>query len=179
MKLKSAAVFGAAAIMFFTADARANLLFDPYVGATAGVGGITTFIDHHAHSDVAQSYGAVIGLDIPLVRIEGEYNYLNDKDIRAQMAMANAYLKMPSVLVAPYIGAGVGATFNGNAGHGVDMDKTVAYQGMLGLTFDIPVLPFKIDAEARALYIPNAFSVQHENADILHYDVRAKLRYIF
>lgn len=179
MKLKSAAFFSAAAIMLSVADARANLLFDAYIGGTAGVGGVSTFIDHNTHSDMAQSYGAVIGVDIPLVRIEGEYNYLNDKDITTNIAMANAYLKMPSLLIAPYIGAGVGATFDGDAGHDINIDKTIAYQGMLGLTFDIPILPFKIDAEARALYIPDAFSVDSHDADILHYDIRAKLRYIF
>ena len=179
MKLKSAAFLTAAAIAFSAADARANLLFDPYVGATAGIGGVTTFIDGHNNSDMATSYGAVIGLDIPFVRVEAEYNYLSDKDIKTNMAMANAYLKMPSLLVAPYIGAGVGMTFEGDAGNNINIDTGIAYQGMLGLTFDIPVLPFKIDAEARALYIPDAFSVANENADILHYDVRAKVRYIF
>lgn len=179
MKLKSAAFLTAAAMTFMEADAKANLLFDPYIGATAGVGGITTFIDKHANSDMGQSYGAVIGLDIPLVRIEGEYNYLNDKDITTNIAMANTYLKMPMVLISPYIGGGVGMTFDGKAGHGINIDSTIAYQGMLGLTFDIPVLPFKIDAEARALYIPDAFSVDTKDADMLHYDVRAKVRYIF
>lgn len=179
MKLKYGAMLGAALIAFSAADARANLLFDAYIGATAGVGGVSTFIDHDTHSDMAQSYGAVIGLDIPLVRIEGEYNYLSDKDIKAQIAMANAYLKMPLILISPYIGAGVGMTFDDDAGHHIDIDSTIAYQGMLGVTFDIPVLPFKIDAEARALYIPDAFSVDSHDADILHYDIRAKLRYIF
>lgn len=179
MKLKSALFLSATAITLMAPDARANLLFDPYIGGTVGMGGVTTFVDGDTHSDVAQSYGAFIGVDIPLVRIEGEYNYLNDKDIKTNIAMANAYLKMPLIVISPYIGAGVGMTFDGDAGHNIDIDSTIAYQGMLGVTFDIPVLPFKIDAEARALYIPDAFSVDSHDADILHYDIRAKLRYIF
>ncbi len=179
MKLKYAGFLTAAAIIFSAANARANLLFDPYIGATAGVGGVTTFVDGDTHSDMAQSYGALIGLDVPFIRIEGEYNYLNDKDITAHIAMGNVYLKMPMLLVNPYIGAGVGAMFHGEIDHGPDIDTTVAYQGMLGLTFDIPVLPFKIDAEARALYVPDAYSVATKDADILHYDARVKLRYIF
>ena len=123
MKLNSAAFLTAAAITFMAADARANLLFDPYIGATAGIGGVSTFIDGDTHSDMAQSYGAVIGLDIPFVRIEGEYNYLKDKDITANMAMANAYLKMPTLLISPYIGAGVGAAFEGDAGHDINIDN--------------------------------------------------------
>lgn len=179
MKLNSAVFLTTAAVMFAAADARANLLFDPYIGATAGLGGATTFIDGDSHTDMAQSYGAVIGLDIPFVRIEGEYNYLNDKDITAHTAMGNVYLKMPMLIVNPYIGAGVGAIVDGDVDNGPSIDSTVAYQGMLGLTFDLPVLPFKIDAEARAFYAPDVFSVAGEDADLLHYDVRAKLRYIF
>lgn len=179
MKLKSASFLTAAFIASMAAPAHANLLFDPYIGATAGSGGVTTFIDGDTHSDMAQSYGAVLGLDIPLVRAEIEYNYLNDKDITANIAMGNVYLKMPTPVVAPYIGAGVGVIFDGDAGHGTDMDSTAAYQGMLGLTFKLPVLPFKIDAEARALYAHNAFTAGPDDADILHYDVRAKLRYTF
>ena len=128
---------------------------------------------------MAQSYGALIGLDVPFIRIEGEYNYLNDKDITAHIAMGNVYLKMPMLLINPYIGAGVGAMFHGDVDNGPDIESTVAYQGMLGLTFDIPVLPFKIDAEARALYVPDAFTAGSKDADILHYDARVKLRYIF
>ncbi len=179
MKLKYAGFLTAAVIMFSGATAHTNLLFDPYVGATAGVGGVTTFIDGDTHSDMAQSYGALIGLDVPFIRIEGEYNYLNDKDITAHIAMGNVYLKMPMLLINPYIGAGVGAMFHGDVDNGPDIESTVAYQGMLGLTFDIPVLPFKIDAEARALYVPDAFTAGSKDADILHYDARVKLRYIF
>lgn len=170
----------AAIISVVTAGAaNANLLFDAYMGATAGVGGITTFADDHTHSDMAYSYGAVAGLDIPLVRAEVEYNYLNDKDITANIAMGNVYLKMPTPLIAPYIGAGIGAMFDGDAGRGTKMDTTAAYQGMLGLTFNVPVLPFKVDAEARALYAHNAITAGNDDADLLHYDIRAKLRYIF
>ncbi len=179
MKLKSAVLVSAFAVAFAATDARANLLFDPYIGATVGVGGATTFIDGDSHTDMAQSYGAVIGLDIPFLRLEGEYDYLHDKDITAHMAMGNAYLKMALPLISPYIGAGVGAVLDGDAGNDIDLETTVAYQGMLGLTFKIPVLPFNIDAEARALYIPDAFKAAGEEADMLHYDIRAKLRYVF
>ena len=179
MKLKCVATAAAIVMAAGATNANANLLFDPYVGATAGVGGATLFIDHDTTTDVAQSYGAVLGLDIPLVRVEAEYNYLLHKDAKAHIVMGNAYLKMPTLLVAPYIGAGVGAIVDGSVDNGPDMNKTAAYQGMLGLTFDIPVLPFKIDAEARALYAHNVFSVADDDANILHYDIRAKLRYIF
>ena len=55
MKLKYAGFLTAAVIMFSGATAHANLLFDPYVGATAGVGGVTTFIDGDTHSEMTKT----------------------------------------------------------------------------------------------------------------------------
>lgn len=179
MKLKTASIL-AAAIIATTGSANANLLFDIYAGGTAGFGGATVFADHHARSKSAQSYGAVLGIDIPLVRIEGEYDYLKNKDFDMHAAMLNAYLKMPSAFVQPYIGAGVGMIFDGGIDDtNIKIDDAMAYQGMLGLTFDIPVLPFKIDAEARAMYVPDAFKIDNTQPDVLHYDARLKIRYIF
>lgn len=179
MKLKSVALMTALGIIATTSAANANLLFDPYIGATAGVGGATLFADHDNKSYVAQSYGAVAGLDLPLLRIEAEYNYLNDDVIKAQLGMVNGYLKMPTPMFQPYIGAGVGAVMDGDIDNGPDIEKTAAYQGMLGLTFNIPVLPFKIDGEARALYAPKIAKLPGDDIDLLHYDVRVKLRFIF
>lgn len=179
MKLKTAGIL-ATLIVATTGSANANLLFDIYAGGTAGVGGATTFANSHARSKSAQSYGAVLGIDIPLVRIEGEYDYLTRKDFDMHAGMLNAYLKMPSAFVQPYIGAGVGVIFDGGVDNtNIKIDDTMAYQGMLGLTFDIPVLPFKIDAEARALYAPDAFKIDNTQPDVLHYDARVKVRYIF
>lgn len=179
MKLKSAGFLTAATLLLAAGNANANLLFDVYAGATAGVGGATLIADHHHNSDAAQAYGAVLGLDIPLVRAELEYDYMTAGDLKMHVGMVNAYLKMPTVLVQPYLGAGIGMVFDGDAGHGVNVDTTMAYQGMLGLTFDIPVLPFKIDAEARALYADNIFDAAGKNTDVIQYDGRIKLRYIF
>ncbi len=159
--------------------ASANILFDIYAGGTVGMGGATVFADGHTESDGAQSYGAVVGVDIPAFRFELEYDYLNDNDATMHVGMLNAYFKVPSLVVKPYLGVGVGTIFAGDYGH-IDIDTSAAYQGMLGLTFDIPVAPIKIDAEARALYAPNIFeTVDDIKPDILHYDLRLKLRYVF
>lgn len=179
MKLKSAGVLTAATILLAAGNANANMLFDIYAGATAGFGAASVFADDHTSTDAAQSYGAVFGIDIPMFRIEAEYDYLDQKDIDLHLGMVNAYIKMPLVIVSPYLGVGVGAIFGGDAPHGIDIDTTAAYQGMLGLTFDVPVLPFKIDAEARALYAPDFYTVANIEPDVLHYDVRVKLRYVF
>jgi len=179
MKLKSAGLLAALIVSASTA-ANANMLFDIYAGGTIGVGAATMFADDHARSDSAQSYGAVLGIDLPLVRIEGEYDYLSHKEMDMNVAMLNAYLKMPTALVQPYIGAGVGMIFDGDVDNtDIKIDDKMAYQGMLGLTFDIPVLPFKIDAEARALYAPDIYKIADIKPDVLHYDARLKIRYIF
>lgn len=178
MKIKSVAIFGLFAMACMPA-AQANFLFDTYIGATAGVGGATIFADHDSKSYFAQSYGAVAGLDIPMFRIEAEYNYLNDDMPKLQMGMINGYVKMPMPVIQPYLGAGVGAVLDGDADTGINIEHNAAYQGMLGVTFNVPVLPFKIDGEARALYAPKFATAYGENLDLLHYDVRVKLRLIF
>ena len=177
MNLKIMAV--AATFAATATGANANILYDIYGGLTVGGGAATQFADKHTHTDVAQSYGAVFGVDVPVIRIEAEYNFLNDDAARTHLGLINAYAKMPSTVVHPYIGVGVGGVLGGRADGGIDVRHTAAYQGMLGLTFDVPVLPLKVDAEARALYVPDLYTVANVKPDLLHYDLRLKLRYIF
>lgn len=177
MKLKFIAA--AAICMTSIGGANANLLYDIYGGLTVGGGAATQFAKHDAHTNAAQSYGAVFGVDVPIIRIEAEYNYLNDDDARAHVGLVNAYAKMPSTVVHPYIGAGIGAIFGGHADDDIKLSHTAAYQGMLGLTFDVMILPIKVDAEARALYAPNFYTAENIKPDLLHYDLRLKLRYTF
>lgn len=180
MKLKTSIALSVASALFMTANANALPLIDPYVGVTVGVGGISAFADGDNYSKSAQSYGAAIGFDIPIVRAEVAYDYLNSDFGKLQAGFINAYLKMPTPMVSPYIGAGVGQIFSGDI-ESIDVEDAMAYQGMLGLTFNIPVLPFKVDAEARAVYAPDLFKVAATGIepDFLHYDLRLKLRYIF
>lgn len=183
MKLNSACILTAAAIAMTGTNANANLLFDVYAGATVGVGAATVFADGHAHTDNAQSYGAVLGLNIPLARVELEYDYLNHMDAHMHVGMLNGYLKMPTPVIKPYLGVGVGAIFSGKYEMDnmpdIDIDTTAAYQAMLGITFDVPVLPINVDVEGRVLYAHDIFDKYGTAPDILHYDLRAKLRYVF
>lgn len=183
MNTKSFGILTAATIMLTAGVANANLLFDIYAGGTYGFGGYTLFTDDNDISQSAQSYGAILGMDIPLFRIELEYNYLDSDKIETNLAMANAYFKIPTPVLKPYIGAGIGTTFSGkytptNQAH-IDIDDTMAYQGMLGITLDLPALPFNIDIEGRVLYAPNAFEIAAHDTDLLQYDGRVKLRYVF
>ncbi len=179
MKIKSAGILTAATLVLAAGNANANLLFDIYGGATIGMGASTTFYDGHSDTHSAQSYGAVIGLDIPLFRVEAEYNYLYHDAEKLHIGMLNAYAKMPTLMLQPYIGAGVGAVFAGSSDYDTDIDTRGAYQAMLGVTFDVPVLPLKFDAEARALYANGIYEIADKKADVLHYDLRLKMRYIF
>ena len=168
--------------MSVTGAANANLLFDIYAGGTFGVGGYALLADEN-ETYSAQSYGAVFGMDIPMFRIELEYNYMDADEMTLNLGMVNGYFKLPTPVVKPYIGAGIGTTFSSKyepaKNISLDIDDTVAYQGMLGVTFDLPVIPFNIDVEGRVLYASDLFEYANEDIDLLQYEGRVKLRYVF
>lgn len=179
MKIKSAGLLTALTVMLGATTANANLLFDIYAGGTIGYGGTTLYAEPNDISKSAMSYGAVIGIDIPIFRFELEYDYLDSDIYSMQVGMINAYAKMPLPIVKPYLGVGVGSIFDGEFKN-TSIDADIAYQGMLGVTFDLPVLPFNIDVEGRVLYAPDIYeTVLNDKPDLLHYDARVKLRYVF
>lgn len=167
-----------ASLLGFASNANAGVVWDLYAGATVGAGAATVFADGDSETNAAQSYGLAFGVDIPLLRFEAEYNYLNDDEAKMHLGMINAYFKMPSTVIMPYAGVGVGTIFGGDFGD-FDIKTKPAYQGMLGITFDMPVFPFKFDVEGRVLYAADVVKVAGIKPDILHYDLRLKLRYVF
>ncbi len=180
MKLKTLATISTVSALFIGANANAGLLIDVYAGAMLGVGSMSLFANDNDKTESAQSYGAMLGIDIPVIRAEIEYNYLNSQDTKLQVGMINAYLKMPTPVLKPYLGVGVGNIFDGEVtGTDIAVNKSTAYQAMLGLTFVPPVLPFNIDAEGRVLYAHDVFDYATVKPDVLHYDLRLKLRYVF
>lgn len=178
MKLKYAGILTAISTIFSINSANAGALFDLYAGATVGAGAATMFLEEENDTHSAQSYGAVVGLDIPVFRFELEYDYLQTDGANLHLGMINIYGKMPTPVIQPYIGVGAGNVFGGKY-NDIDVESVMAYQGMLGVTFDIPVLPIKVDAEGRALYAPNLYDVANVKPDLLQYELRLKLRYIF
>ena len=118
-----------------------------------------------------------------MFRIELEYNYLDSDDATLNMGFVNGYFKLPTPVVKPYIGAGVGTTFSSEytpvAHTTIDIDDTIVYQGMLGVTLDIPVVPFNIDLEGRVVYASDLFEYMNDSYDALQYEGRVKLRYVF
>ena len=182
MKTKTLGFLTTAAIMLTAGAANANLLFDVYAGGTFGIGGYTVFADKN-ESFSSTTYGAVLGMDIPMFRIELEYNYLDSDDATLNMGFVNGYFKLPTPVVKPYIGAGIGTTFSSEftpvAHTTIDIDDTMVYQGMLGVTLDIPVVPFNIDVEGRVIYASDLIEYMNDTADVLQYEGRVKLRYVF
>ena len=182
MKLNYASILSATVIAITASGANAGLVADWYAGATAGIGGQSVYLDNDHHKSFsAQSFGAVIGVDLPIVRFEGEYNYLNSDYTKSNILMGNAYVKLPGlVVVNPYIGVGVGVLFGSDSDSVkyTKFDTTIAYQGMLGATLDIPALPFKIDIEGRALLATDIYD-KLDDAMAVQYDARVKLRYVF
>lgn len=185
MKTKSFGILTASAIMLSVGAANANILFDIYAGGTYGIGEYVLFADGEHPSFSSKSYGGVLGMDIPVFRFELEYSYIDGDNVAMNIGLINAYLKMPTPIFKPYIGAGVGSSFSSKytSEHGteLDIDDVMAYQGMLGITLDIPVIPFDVDLEGRVLYAPDIFKdvTADVTPDLLQYEGRVKLRYVF
>ena len=181
MKLNSKIFLGAILAAGVTCSANANPVIDVYAGAMFGAGGSTIYNGNHSNA-ASSSFGGILGIDIPLLRVEAEYNHITNNKFSTNDAMLNAYFKMLSTMVHPYVGVGVGSIFGGSyspAAVKYDIKSTVAYQGMIGLTFDILALPIKFDIEGRALYAPDFVDVNTEKPDLFQYDGRLKLRYVF
>ena len=188
MKINSISIISVMAAAIATTNVNAGTVADFYAGVMVGAGAHTIFANNDSKTDSSMLAGALIGVDIPLLRVEAEYNYLNSSDFNTNSAMLNAYLKMPSTVIMPYAGVGLGMVFGGKyeiTDSGVttkfDLDSVPAYQGMLGITFDLPLLPVKFDLEGRALYAPDIYKVEATNTtpDLLEYNARIKVRYIF
>ena len=189
MKINSLPVISTLAVLTFGTAANAGVIADFYIGGMVGAGGQTLFTkDTHKSSGSSMLLGGIVGVDIPAFRIEAEYNYIDSNDIDTNSAMLNAYFKVPSTLIQPYIGAGIGMLFSGNHtinNEGIEtkysIDSTAAYQAMLGATIDILAIPLKFDIEGRALYAPDIYKIEATDTtpDLLEYNVRVKMRYMF
>ncbi|MBQ3784785.1 MAG: hypothetical protein II843_00110 [Alphaproteobacteria bacterium] len=188
MKINSISLISLVSTLTFASAANAGVVADFYIGGMAGVGGQTMFADHKNETDSAGVFGAIAGMDLPVFRVEAEYDYFTASGFDTNAAMANLYAKIPSTVILPYIGGGIGMVFGGDHEITKDdiklknsIDSTVAYQAMLGATIDVLALPIKFDVEGRVLYAPNIYEIDASGStpDMLQYNIRAKVRYIF
>lgn len=178
MTTKNKIIVSLAIITGFTVQSYASPVTDYYAGAEFGAGSGMIFDSGNHKSAASTSFGLFAGIDIPVFRFEAEYRHIDGNNLHTNQAMINAYFKMISTVVHPYIGAGVGTIFGG---HGIDdasVSTTAGYQGMLGLTFDLPAMPLVFDVEARALYVPDIYDF-NKSPDLLNYGGNIKLRYVF
>ena len=175
------------AALIALAPFTARAVVDIYAGASASLGGSVTTMpgDLSNITNRANSFGAMVGADIPFFRIEGEYNYLMTQNLNIHAAMANAYFRfLPTPLMRPYVGVGLGTVLGGTVGDTGDISSqqnSMAYQGMAGMTFDLVGTPLLMDVEGRVFYAPNVYEAPMGIGDIgfMQYDLRAKLRYVF
>ena len=184
MKINSMSLISVVSVLACLSNANAGVMADFYAGGMVGVGGQTIFNDGKHDTNSSQLFGAVLGMDLPIFRIEGEYDYFNSSDLKTNAGMINLYAKMPSTIILPYIGGGVGMVFGGHQTvdeTDFDIETTAAYQAMLGATIDILKLPLKFDIEGRVLYAPDIYKIKDKDTapDMLEYAARVKLRYIF
>ena len=188
MKINSLSLISIVSVLTCASAANAGVWTDFYIGGMVGAGGQTLFAEHKNETTSSQLFGAVAGMDLPIFRVEAEYDYLNSSDLKTNAGMINLYAKMPSTVVLPYIGAGIGVVFGGdhtitNSGVKTEykVESTTAYQAMLGATIDILAVPLKFDIEGRVLYAPDIYTIPgtETSPDMLQYNVRMKARFIF
>ena len=188
MKKTSLFVISTISTLSLASVANAGVMADFYIGGMVGAGGQTLFTKDSHENSASRLLGAIVGVDIPVVRAELEYNYLDSSELNANAAMINIYAKMPSTIIKPYIGGGFGMLFGGeheftknNIEYKYNINSTTAYQAMLGATVDILAVPLKFDIEGRALYAPDIYKIKTNDItpDLLEYNVRVKMRYIF
>ncbi|MCL2758567.1 MAG: hypothetical protein FWE64_04630 [Alphaproteobacteria bacterium] len=158
--------------LYVFAPAHAGISIDFYGGAMMGAGPMWVVGDANG----GQSFGAVIGADMPIVRGEIEYNFIRKSDTNAHIGMLNGYIKAPIPVVKPYIGVGIGQVFGGDSDI-VNVRSAPAYQGMVGMQIDVPGAPLFLDLETRLLSAPR---FAHGGHNLAHWDIlRLKLRYQF
>lgn len=185
MKINSLSLISILTLVAGMSTANAGVMADLYVGGMVGAGGQTLFTRDDNKTDSAMLFGANLGIDIPLFRLEAEYNRLHSADLDANTGMVNAMFKVPSTVIQPYFGIGAGLIFDGKhkpvENVEYNIDSNAAYQAMLGATIDVLALPIKFDIEGHALYAPDIYKIEATNSspDMLQYNVRLKMRYIF
>jgi hypothetical protein len=165
---------------------------DFYIGATGSAGTLATYVPKGVPTGFSEkeimktssSFGGAVGLDIPVIRVEAEYDYLISKNMSLSIGMVNGYIKLlPTPIVKPYFGFGIGRVFGGKirGDIGGKPDASMPLQAMLGLQIGIPMTPLFVDVEGRVLYIESVYEMPIVNRGIgaLQADLRAKIRVVF
>ena len=177
--MKKLAIFVVA--LMSLSGARASML-DVYIGLTGSMGESVAYFPSSAGGKSTQGMGglgAVFGFDVPVFRIEGEYNYMLARDLRLSAGLLNVYVKpLPIPLIKPYVGLGAGTILSGTV-NDENAKGSPAFQGMLGFQIDVPVTSLFVDLEGRLFYASEIYEIANRSVGFVQYDWRVKLRYAF
>lgn len=130
-------------------SARAGMYVSAGIGYAKNKGDVK-FSNVKEDYKSSSAYSIALGYDLPVVplRFEGEF-FSNSakvehtkKHVRYNALMGNAYLNLPFPIVSPYVGAGVGYVR-------LKGDNVSAWQGMVGVETNIPLVPLKGGLEYR------------------------------
>ena len=80
MKINSISLISLVSTLTLASAANAGVVADFYVGGMAGVGGQTMFADHKNETDASGVFGGIVGMDLPVFRVEAEYDYFTASD---------------------------------------------------------------------------------------------------
>lgn len=158
-------------------------------GFYAGLGLGSAFNDgsvlkNHTRSSLKNSpvYSLSAGYQLPLlltdVRVEGEYLRIHpDKKYGGHASMdafmVNGYANLPILpIINPYIGLGLGMSR-------FEHENSPAYQGMLGLEYELPFMPVTIGGEYRYFKVSEDGGARGETAKMHSNILMLKLRYDF
>lgn len=128
------------------------------------------------------AYSIAGGYELPLaltnIRMEGEYlrirpNAKYGSDSKFDALMANGYVEIPLIpVIDPYVGLGIGMVR-------FDHNNSIALQGMMGVEYELPVIPVTIGAEYRYLKV-NETGGKWESVSKFHTNIfMLKARYSF
>jgi len=170
-----------AAGLLFVGAAQAEFYAGAGLGRAFNEG--TSFNGHCAIEYKNSNMWSVAGgyeTPLPLFDLRGEAEYLRTrtrlKDNRTKQLdglFLNAYGDIPMIpVVDPYVGLGLGYVR-------YDHDNSFAFQGMLGLEYELPFAPVAVAGEYRYLKITERTGKQNRASNYHTNILMLKARYLF
>ncbi len=161
----------------------ANADFYASIGAGASLNeGSVTYEDALQDYKNTPVYAAAVGYELPLpildVRAEVEYLRIRPEvkhgsDSKFDGVFLNGYADVPLIpVVDPYVGAGIGYTR-------FEHNNSTAYQGMLGVEYEVPFMPVSLAGEYRYMKVTEAGGKWDSNAKFHSNILMIKARYSF
>lgn len=181
MNIKTFLFSGVVSLLFLSASAHAGLYLSGGLGASFNDGSVITKGLRTSY-DNSPAYSLAVGYELPLlltdVRAEAEYLRIHpDKKAGGHMSMdalmVNGYANVPLVpFVDPYVGLGLGVTR-------FEHENAPAWQGILGVEYDLTVLPVTVGGEYRYFKVTEDGGSRGETAKFHSNILMLKFKYEF